>query len=676
MENKLENLIKTFTFLNPNPVVILNDSYEIIYKSEDCETKVFLEYIKKLKKIKDDETTDVLSNGNTIKTSKVVVCDNTYYISSVEKINSNPNNYEDPLLAKISFFLDYLEDGVSILKNNEVIFRNDSIFKLIGMPESKKDSEHYSTYVKHNSLSKLRQIIENEDKGDLVLKLHSEDEGIKWIATGLSKLILNDDVYHIVSIKDITDQKKQEEEYKAQKEYLSHTLNSIGEGVIICDENDKITLFNEVASLISGVSEKEALTQNILNVIRIINETEEIINYIQEENYKNDDCLLFSIDGLIRHVSLNISNIVDDQANILGKVIIIIDISETKKREKEILYLSYHDILTGLYNRTYLDHEIKRLDTKRQIPFAVLMGDVNGLKITNDVFGHDAGDNLLRKVSEILKRSCRHEDIIGRWGGDEFIMLLPNTTEEEVYLILKRIIRDFEGLEKRDSINGLLPSMSLGYGVKTSENESIYETLKVAENNMYKRKMLSSESIHSSIITSMKTTLNEKSNETEEHTNRLFDLCNKVGKRYNISSEDTSDLELLCMLHDIGKIGISDTIISKPGKLNEEEWTIMKTHPEIGFRIAKATPELKKVSDYILYHHEKFDGTGYPKGLKKYKIPLLDRILSVVDAYDAMTNDRVYRKAMSKEEALKEIISNSGTQFDSDVVKIFLEELK
>ena len=174
----------------------------------------------------------------------------------------------------------------------------------------------------------------------------------------------------------------------------------------------------------------------------------------------------------------------------------------------------------------------------------------------------------------------------------------------------------------------------------------------------------------------MKTTLNEKSNETEEHTNRLFDLCNKVGKRYNISSEDTSDLELLCMLHDIGKIGISDTIISKPGKLNEEEWVIMKTHPEIGFRIAKATPELKKVSDYILYHHEKFDGTGYPKGLKKYKIPLLDRILSVVDAYDAMTNDRVYRKAMSKEEALKEIISNSGTQFDSDVVKIFLEELK
>jgi HD-GYP domain-containing protein (c-di-GMP phosphodiesterase class II) len=182
--------------------------------------------------------------------------------------------------------------------------------------------------------------------------------------------------------------------------------------------------------------------------------------------------------------------------------------------------------------------------------------------------------------------------------------------------------------------------------------------------------------MHSSIIASMKVTLYEKSNETEAHTNRLYESCFKLGMKYNLSEDEFNDLELFCILHDIGKIGIPDSILKKPGILNKEEWVIMKTHPDIGFRIAQATPELKKVAKYILYHHERFDGKGYPKGLKEFEIPLIDRILSVVDSYDAMINDRTYRKALTKEAAIQELIDNSGTQFDPEVVKLFLEELK
>ncbi len=174
----------------------------------------------------------------------------------------------------------------------------------------------------------------------------------------------------------------------------------------------------------------------------------------------------------------------------------------------------------------------------------------------------------------------------------------------------------------------------------------------------------------------MKVSLFEKSNETEAHTNRLYKNCYKIGKKYNLSDDEFNDLELVCLLHDIGKIGITDLILKKPGILNDEEWIEMKKHPEIGFRIAQATPELKKVAKYILHHHEIFDGTGYPKWLKKFQIPLIDRILSVVDSYDAMTNDRTYRKALTKDEAIQELIDNSGTQFDPEIVKIFIEEIK
>ncbi len=676
MNERLKQAINTFEFLSPNPILILDSDYKLIYKSGDCDKDILNEFVKLLKENINHNFKAKLKNGNIFSSSLTMIYEFVFYFISIERVDSNPHNFEDPILKKISFFLDLVPDGVAILKNNEIIFRNDVLLSLIDMPLEMDDSVHYSKYIKGENLDKLRNIIQSNKEKNLILELNTVTGDNKWIAANFSKVDMDGNTYHIVSVKDVTEQQTLLRKNYAEKEYLNHTLESIKEGVIICNKDNLITLFNSKATMITGIQSADVLDKNIGEVIRVVDSNDKLVNYLTKDDFKNDDVLIFSEDGLFRHVSVSVSNIIGAQGTSQGKVMAIVDISEAKKREKEILYLSYHDILTGIYNRTYLDFELKRLDTKRQLPFSIIMGDVNGLKITNDVFGHEAGDQLLKKVAEVLKHSCRVEDIIGRWGGDEFIVLLPNTSDEEAHTVLRRIMRDFESLEQKDSINGLLPNMSLGYGVKISEDEDIYEILKVAESNMYKRKMLTNESMHSSIISSMKTTLYEKSNETEEHSNRIYKNCYKIGAKYNLSDDEFNDLELVCLLHDIGKIGISDSILKKPGVLTEEEWVEMKKHPEIGFRIAQATPELKKIAKYILYHHEKFDGTGYPKGLKEYEIPLIDRIISVVDSYDAMINDRSYRKALSKKAAIQELIDNSGTQFDPEIVKLFLEDIK
>jgi HD-GYP domain-containing protein (c-di-GMP phosphodiesterase class II) len=171
----------------------------------------------------------------------------------------------------------------------------------------------------------------------------------------------------------------------------------------------------------------------------------------------------------------------------------------------------------------------------------------------------------------------------------------------------------------------------------------------------------------------MTTSLYERSSETEAHANRLYELSAAIASKFSASEADLNELELFAKLHDIGKIGIPDEILNKPSRLTDEEWETMKKHPEIGFRIANSTQELKAIGKYILSHHERYDGTGYPKGLKGSNIPLLSRILSVVDAFDAMTHDRPYRKALKQTEAIQEIEKNAGTQFDPSVVNVFLE---
>ncbi|MEI8216403.1 MAG: diguanylate cyclase [Eubacteriales bacterium] len=351
------------------------------------------------------------------------------------------------------------------------------------------------------------------------------------------------------------------------------------------------------------------------------------------------------------------------------------DVTEQKKREDEILYLNYHDILTKLYNRAFFEEEGRRLDTKRQLPISIIMGDINGLKLINDAFGHQAGDRLLCEIAEVLRSSCRNEDIIARVGGDEFLILLPQTDSEKAQIICERIFEECEKLKGRTDGDVFHPSIAIGTATKVNETQSLDNITKEAESAMYRRKLMDRKSMHSSLIMSIKATMFEKSHETQEHAERMVVLSKLIGRELNLSGELINELDLLATLHDIGKISIDDYILTKTGSLTVDEWVEIKKHPETGYRIAQFSPELMLIADCILSHHERWDGKGYPQGLSGDQIPLLSRIISIVDAYDAMTQDRPYKKAMSNEEGINEIKKNAGTQFDPAIAEIFINQV-
>ena len=345
------------------------------------------------------------------------------------------------------------------------------------------------------------------------------------------------------------------------------------------------------------------------------------------------------------------------------------DISERKAREEEIKYLSYKDKLTDLYNRRFFEEELQRLDTKRQLPISIIMADVNGLKIINDSFGHDKGDEMLVKAAKLLENAVRKEDILARHGGDEFVVLLPQTKRKIAEKVLKRIKKASKKTE-----NDRIPiSLSFGLATKIKKSEDIKEILKKADDAMYQNKLLESKSAKNKIIQGLLNTLSVKSGETKEHALRMIDLAHDLGKDKGLPSSELDRLSLLAVLHDIGKATISEEILNKTGKLTDEEWEIIKKHPEIGSRIAVSTKEFALIAEEILSHHEKWDGSGYPRELEKEDIPYLARIIAITDAFDVMTNERPYSKAISKEKALAEIKKCSGTHFDPELAEAFID---
>lgn len=342
------------------------------------------------------------------------------------------------------------------------------------------------------------------------------------------------------------------------------------------------------------------------------------------------------------------------------------NIDDRKKQQEEVVYLSYHDQLTGLFNRRYYEEELKRIDTQRQLPISLLMADVNGLKLANDAFGHEVGDKLLRKVAEILKNESREEDIIARIGGDEFIILLAQTSKEESIALSQRI----KDKMNRTVIEGIQLSVSFGCATKTNKKQAFEGIFAKAENDMYSHKLIESKSMKSQTVKMITKSLLEKDLYEEQHSICVSEFCQIIGSALELSANEIQDLGLLGRLHDIGKIAIDENILKKEMPLTAQEIKELQRHPEVGYQILRSVSEFAHLADYVLCHHEKYDGSGYPRRLSGEDIPFLSRILSVAEAYCAMIQDKHYGNRKTREEAIEELIAESGRQFDPAVIEL------
>ena len=347
---------------------------------------------------------------------------------------------------------------------------------------------------------------------------------------------------------------------------------------------------------------------------------------------------------------------------------------ERKRTEERIKHLSFHDTLTGLYNRPYFEEELKRLNNSRYYPLNIIFLDINGLKVVNDTFGHDQGDKLLQHLASLLTSISRKGDIIARVGGDEFAIILPSTSSQVTLDFCERIRK----VCLKDDIEPayLRVNLALGYVTQEGEYKDIKTLLKEADQRMYQDKLFNGKSREKHFLEAFRIILAERDPHTEDHAQRLQELALSLGRRVGLTEYQLGNLKLLALLHDIGKIGIPDSILFKTYILTPSEWKKMREHSLIGYRMVKNIPDFAPIAQEILHHHEHWDGNGYPDGLKGEKIPLLSRIISIVDAYDVMQSRRPYKGAVSKAKALKEVKSCAGTQFDPQLVEIFLKIVK
>lgn len=465
-----------------------------------------------------------------------------------------------------------------------------------------------------------------------------------------------------------------EQEVTKQKLNFEALFRNSQDAIAMFDHVHNVMDCNQRFEIVFGYSLHEMIGKNLDNFIsnpEHRSDAELLTTQIFDGKHITAEGVRYSKTGNPLEVSIQgVPMLID--GHIVGGYAIYADISERKNKERHLAHISTHDYLTDLYNRTYFDTQLSKLYRESAQPYGFIMVDINGLKLINDAFGHVVGDMVLVETANRIKDAVGSDGIVSRLGSDEFGVLAIMPSGSTVEQIAERIKIKCSDMR----LGEVEISVSSGWSESKKAEISERMLLKTAEDNMNRSKLMESPSVRGKAVYAIVNTLHEKNKREEEHSRRVGLLSHQLGLCLGVSNRELNELKSMGLLHDVGKIAIEERILNKEERLTPEEYLEIKKHPEIGYRILSSVNEMSEMAEYVLCHHESWDGSGYPRGLKGTEIPYLARIISITDAYDAMTRDRAYRKAMPKEAAHAELRRCAGTQFDPEIVKVFLNHIE
>ncbi|HOM35256.1 MAG TPA: diguanylate cyclase [Clostridia bacterium] len=460
------------------------------------------------------------------------------------------------------------------------------------------------------------------------------------------------------------------EELEEKKEQLQIILNSTAEAIYGVDTEGICTFCNKSCLRILGYETEDRLLGKKMHEL-LFDSTDErtckVIEYMKKGRALHIDNIKFlKADKSTIHVELH-SYLQYKNDKVIGAVVTFLDISQKISDMECIRYLSYHDVLTDLPNRRFFEKKIKEVDVSDNLPYSVIFADINGLKITNDIFGHDIGDRLILRSAHAMKNNVSKDTFIARVGGDDFIVLLPKTDREEAYDIMNAVKEEIHNAR----IAAITCSISIGSETITDNKTSIDQAINMAEDRMYREKVMNRRSTNTDMLNELVVTLHKRSPREVVHSKNVSELSEKIASAMKLPEPLVKKAKIAGYMHDIGKVVLDENILKKE-IYTDEEREQFHLHPVYGYRILNLFDDMLDIAEGIYSHHEKWNGSGYPKGLKESDIPLIARIVAVAEAYDALTNTKNIC-ALSKEEALGRIKESSGVTLDPYIADLFVD---